>query len=259
MIPKKIHYCWFGKKPFSDSVGKCIESWKKYCPDYEIIEWNEENFDVNENKYCHEAYNAKKWAFVADYVRVKVLFDHGGIYMDTDVEVVRSYDALLKNKLFCCFEDNNNVSIGTLGVEKGNELLRILLDYYNKRSFVKQSGKLDMTTNVKIVTDILVNRYGLLKNGRFQILGNGINIYPQEYFIAKNYRTGDYNITKETYAIHHYNGSWMNADDKIYRMKYIEIWNKMLWIKNKKIRHIISAVASVLLCKNFKILLKIFN
>ena len=104
MIPKIIHYCWFGRKPKSEEFNKYLESWKRFCPDYEIKEWNESNFDLNKNDYCREAYEAKKWAFVADYVRLKVLEKYGGIYMDTDVELIKSLDKFLHYNAFMCFE-----------------------------------------------------------------------------------------------------------------------------------------------------------
>lgn len=120
MIPKSIHYCWFGGSPLPDDVKKYIESWKRFCPDYEIRQWNEYNFDVNENQYCSEAYRAKKWAFVSDYARLKILYDNGGIYMDTDVEVVRSLDPLLQYRAFSGFESEHAISTGAMGSIKKN-------------------------------------------------------------------------------------------------------------------------------------------
>lgn len=259
MIPKKIHYCWFGGKPLTDEVRKCINSWREICPDYEIIRWDEKNFDVFENNYCREAYGERKWAFVSDYARLKILYENGGIYMDTDVEVIKSYDSLLSNKVFCCFEDNNNVSIGTFGAEKGNNFVKKLLDKYENRTFIKDNKELDMTTNLKIATELLVNQYSLLLNGNFQILRNEITIYPKEYFIAKNYKTGEYTITDDTYAIHHYNGSWQSKDDRIYRDKYIEYWHKLSWIKCLKFRHVIAASISMLMCKSVLGLIRIIT
>ena len=218
MIPKIIHYCWFGGGAMSENEKRCIDSWKKMCPDYQVIRWDETNFNINMNLYVSEAYAQKKWAFVSDYVRLKVLFDYGGIYMDTDVEVIKSYDLLLSDRLFCCFEDYNNVSIGTLGSEKGNSFIKKLLESYEKRAFIKADKELDMTSNLKITTEILVNQYGLLLNGKLQILKDGMKIYPREYFIAKNYKTGEYNITDKTYAIHHYNASWQSDEYKLYKI-----------------------------------------
>ena len=118
MIPKKIHYCWFGKNPLPEQTKQYIETWKKYCHDYEIIEWNEDNFDINQNQYCKEAYEAKKWAFVSDYVRLKVLYDNGGIYMDTDIEVIKPLDDLLQYNWFAGFEAEDRIQTGVIGAER---------------------------------------------------------------------------------------------------------------------------------------------
>ena len=226
MIPKIIHYCWFGGNPLNDDVKRYIDTWRKYCPDYEIIEWDESNFDVNENDYCREAYESKKWAFVTDYVRLKVLYEYGGIYMDTDVEVVKPYDELLEKKFFCCFEDDVKVSIGTFGAEPKCELLGKLLKKYQDIKFIRADGTMDMTTNLKIVTPLLVNEYKLSLNGKYQKLKDDINVYPMEYFIAKEYNTGFIRRTCDTYAIHHFAGSWLSQKEKkrndIYRKFYTE-------------------------------------
>jgi len=246
MIPKIIHYCWFGGARFSDNEERCITSWRNNCPDYQIVRWDETNFNIEENAYVKQAYLNKKWAFVSDYVRLKVLYDYGGVYMDTDVEVIKTYDSLLEHKLFCCFEDDNNVSIGTVGAEKGNGFVRELLDSYKNRTFIKSNKEMDMTTNLKIVTEKLVKDYDLLLDGNLQRLNDGIVIYPKDYFIAKNYKTGEYNITENTYAIHHYNGSWLSDDDKLYGLLYKRYWNRFSWIRYPKFRHIMAALSSVL-------------
>lgn len=214
MIPKKIHYCWFGGNPLPDDVRKYIATWKEYCPDYEIIEWNEQNFDISCNDYVREAYEAKKWAFVADYARLKVLYDFGGIYMDTDVELVKSFDSLLNCQAFMCFENDRSVSIGTLGTEKNSSLVLEFLSAYQNRHFLKGNGSYDTTTNLKIVTNILTQNHGLKTNGNMQILGD-VYIYPMDYFIAKSYRLGWIQRTNNTYAIHHYSASWVNDEDKL--------------------------------------------
>lgn len=214
LIPKKIHYCWFGGNPLPNDVKEYIASWRKYCPDYEIIEWNEQNFDISCNAYVKEAYDAKKWAFVADYARLKVLYEFGGIYMDTDVEVVKTFDDLLNCQAFMCFENDKSVSIGTVGAVKNSSLIRDFLLAYTNRHFRKIDDSYDTTTNLKIVTDILLKNYGLKANGKLQVLKD-IYIYPMEYFIAKSYFLGWIQQTKNTYAIHHYAGSWVNEEDKL--------------------------------------------
>ena len=163
MIPKKIHYCWFGGNPLPEETKIYIESWKKYCPDYEIIEWNEKNFDLNCNIYIQEAYQAKKWAFITDYVRLYVMYNYGGIYMDTDVEVIKSLDPYLNNKAFSGFETFTDIPTGIMASEKGFPLFKEFLDYYKDRHFIMNDGSYDMTTNVVIITNIC-KKYGLKTN-----------------------------------------------------------------------------------------------
>ena len=212
MIPKIIHYCWFGGNPKPDDVKRYLASWKNCCPDYEIREWNESNFDVNENDYCRDAYAAKKWAFVADYARVKVLHEYGGIYLDTDVEVIKSFDDLLHYGAFLCFESDSAVSIGTFGAEKGNDLLQDLLDAYKQMEFQWKSGH--TVTNLMILTNILVKKYHLKCNGKQQILDSNIAVFPMEAFIAKDANTGWIMSGEMTYAIHHYAASWYDEESK---------------------------------------------
>lgn len=214
MIPKLIHYCWFGGKEKPDSVKQCIESWKKYCPDYEIREWNESNFDIQANDYCREAYEAKRWAFVADYARLYVLYEYGGIYMDTDVEVVRPFDPLLNQNGFLCFENDDNVSIGTFGAARHLLLVNDFLQPYKGRHFKRDDGSFDMTTNLKIITQVLVERYGISLNGKEQVLSGDILVLPMEAFIAKSYLTGWIMRDENTYAIHHYSATWRDAEEQ---------------------------------------------
>ena len=214
MIPKTIHYCWFGGNPLTAEAKACIDSWQRYCPDYEILEWNESNFDVTQNVYCLEAYEAKKWAFVSDYARLWAVYEYGGIYMDTDVEVVRPLDSLLGHRVFMGFENDHSVSIGTFGAEKRNSAIGAFLSAYDARHFRQLDGSFDMTTNLRLVTDFLVRRYGLKLNGKKQDLETGITVYPMEAFIAKDYRTGWILQDDSTYVIHHYASSWVDEDEK---------------------------------------------
>lgn len=152
MIPKTIHYCWFGRGQKSPSVMRCIDSWKKYCPDYEIKEWNEDNFDINCCQFVKEAYATKKWAFVSDYARLYVLKGHGGIYMDTDVEVIKPLDVFLSHSAFACFEDDVNIASALIGAETENPWISYLLTYYANKRFIRLHGKCDTTANVIIIT-----------------------------------------------------------------------------------------------------------
>lgn len=195
MIPKKIHYCWFGGNPLPKDVQKYIDSWRKYCPDYEIKEWNELNFDIHLNRYVEEAYQQKKWAFVSDVARIYALYTEGGIYMDTDVEVVRNLDPLLKHRGFLGFEGTQWIATNIVGFEEKNELLELFLDSYNHRTFFKPDGSLDQTTNVEELTKLLVKKYSLQLNGKQQNLSGDIIVYPTDYFSPYDYIQGKLNKT----------------------------------------------------------------
>ncbi len=209
MIPKKIHYCWFGKNPLPPLAQKCIESWKKFCPNYEIIEWNEDNFDVNSCKYTAQAYSAKKWAFVSDYARFKILYEQGGLYFDTDVELVKPIDEIVALGSFMASEhdDGKSVNIG-LGVaaEPGLEIYKTLIEKYNGLSFIGDDGEANTKTIVEYTSELLVER-GLKKTSEVQTV-SGLIIYPKEYFCPIDYATGKMQITPKTLSVHHYDGSW---------------------------------------------------
>lgn len=206
MIPKIIHYCWFGDKPLPDMAKKCIASWQKYCPDYTIKEWNERNFDVCSNQYVSEAYKAKKWAFVTDYVRLYALVTEGGVYMDTDVEVLRNLDAFLSEKAFSGFESENAIPTGIMAAEKDMPLFVELLHYYDKRHFLRTDGSCDTTSNVETITAICLKK-GLLLNNKKQMI-EGFTLFPNDYFCPKSYTTRALKLTENTYTIHHFAGSW---------------------------------------------------
>ncbi|KAF2955580.1 glycosyltransferase [Marinitoga sp. 38H-ov] len=214
MIPKKIHYCWFGKGKKPEIARKCIESWKIHLPDYEIIEWNEDNFDINENIYIKEAYENKKYAFVTDYVRLKVLYEYGGIYMDTDVEVIKNLDKFLHHNAFSGYENDKLIPTGIMGATPKNSWIKLLLDYYNDKKFVLDDGTFDLTTNVIIITE-LSKKMGYIGGGKYQEFGDGIAIYPFDYFCAKNDHTGEIHITDNTHTIHHFSGTWQPLPNKI--------------------------------------------
>ena len=218
MIPKKIHYCWFGNSDIPKELRKCINSWKKMMPDYEIIKWNENNYDINKCLYIKQAYESKKWAFVSDFVRLDVCYEHGGIYLDTDVEVLRSFNELLELKGFCGFEQgkdkkDNWVNTGlVLGMEKGLPIGKVLRDEYYNMSFIANNGKQNLVPCPIIQTNTLEN-YGLKKNNKVQIVED-MKIFSTEYFCPSNQYTGNVYITNNTFSIHHYCGSWNNNVDK---------------------------------------------
>lgn len=214
MIPKRVHYCWFGKGEFPELTIKCIESWKKYLPEYEFIEWNEDNFDINCNQFVKEAYESKKYAFVTDYVRLYALYNYGGIYMDTDVEVLKSLDIFLHNRAFMGCENEQMCGTGTMAAEKNHRWIKELLDYYENKKFILSEKKYNTIPNTYLITQHTINKYGWQSNNEHQILNEGLNIYPFEFFCAKDFRTGKLKVTSDTYTIHHFSGSWLTKKDK---------------------------------------------
>ena len=213
MIPKKIHYCWFGGNPLPELAQKCIASWKKYCPDYEIIEWNESNFDLNCCAYVKEAYEAKKWAFVSDVARLYALVNYGGIYMDTDVEVIRPIDDLLQYEAVSGFEAKDRIQTGLMACREGQLLFVELLHDYDRAHFVKEDGTYDTTTNVTRITNTCL-KYGLQLNNTLQTI-KGFTLLPYDYLCPKNSSTKVLTITKNTLVIHHFDGSWLPEVDRL--------------------------------------------
>lgn len=213
MIPKKIHYCWFGRGEMPKLARKCIKSWKKYCPDYEIKEWNEDNFDLDMFPYAREAYDNRKFAFVTDVVRLYALYQEGGIYMDTDVEVVKSLDPFLKHTAFSGFENETSVPTGIMASEQGGKWVKDSLDYYNGKHFIKHDGSMDITTNVVAITNQML-KHGLIQNNTLQDFPNYITIYPKEFFCPLSWDDKQGQISENTAAIHHFAGSWLPKDIK---------------------------------------------
>ena len=213
MIPKIIHYCWFGGNPLPELAQKCITSWKKYCPDYELVLWNEANFDINTVHFTAQVAEMKKWGFIVDYIRAHVVYHYGGIYLDTDVELLKSLDDdILQNVCFAGFENGECINPGSIFAgEKGCEIAKELTDFYATYHFIKENGELNLTPSPVIFTKIL-SKYGLRQNNTYQKLGV-FTSYPTEYFCPLSYKTGIANITKNTYSIHHYVGSWLSEED----------------------------------------------
>ena len=229
MIPKIIHYCWIGGNPLPESAKKCIKSWEKYCPDYEIIEWNESNYDFTSVPYMKEALEAKKWGFVPDYARLDIVYTHGGIYLDTDVEIVRSFDPLLALPGFAGFQDPEQVNFGHgFGAEAGNPVIKKLMDSYLDKRFFKEDGTPDLTPSPRLNTDTLAAKCGLIPDGTFQQL-DGMTVYPTEYFCPKSFADGVTRKTKNTYSIHHFDASWFSDESK---RRLLETWKH----KQKRLR-----------------------
>lgn len=212
MIPKVIHYCWFGRNPLPQLAIDCIKSWKRYLPDYEIKEWNEDNFDVNSIAYVKEAYKEKKYAFVSDYARFWILYHHGGLYFDTDVEVIKSMDDIISVGGFMgCENDCINPGLG-MAVAPGLGIYKDMLDIYAKLSFYNADGTLNQTTIVEYTTKLLI-QHGMKNETGIQEV-SGIWIYPKDFFCPLDYKTGVLTITDNTRTIHHYTASWHTPSQK---------------------------------------------
>lgn len=208
MIPKIIHYCWFGGNPLPELAQRCIASWKKYCSEYEIKEWNENNFDLDCCPFVREAYEARKWAFVSDAARLKIIYDEGGIYLDTDVEVIKSFNNLLMNRCFLGEETSGFVATGLgFGAEKGNIVVKEMLEMYTEKHFKLEDGTYDMVPCPEKNTEPL-KRKGYKFSGKEIWKNEYVMVYPPEYFCPLNYDTGEKTITANTYSIHLYNASW---------------------------------------------------
>ena len=206
MIPQIIHYCWFGGNQLPEVAKANIESWKHYLPNYTIKEWNEDTFDVYSNEYVREAYTSKKWAFITDYVRLYALSTEGGVYMDTDVEVIKCLDPFLEEKGFSGFERVNAVPTGIMAAEKGHPFINELLHEYDNLRFIKDDGEMDLTTNVVRITNTSV-KHGLRLDNTKQTICD-FTYYPKDFFCPKNPRTHEIELTENTVTIHHFAGSW---------------------------------------------------
>lgn len=217
MIPKIIHYCWFGNGPKDELTLKCIGSWKKMCPDYEIIEWNEFNSNLSNNCFAKEAFENKKWAFVSDYVRLVKLYEYGGIYLDTDVELIKGLNDFLGDNTFFGYAEDTCIGSSTIGAEKGSQFIKELLGYYSERHFIKANGVYDDIPNNIIITKIAASKFGF-KPGN-NMVGKDTKIYPTSYFSP--FRKSIIGNTKRLYS--HKN---FIVDDSVYAIHY----NSLSWI-----------------------------
>ncbi len=226
-IPKVIHYCWFGRKEIPIRYRKWMGTWKHYCPDYDIVEWNEDNYDVHKSRYIHQAYELQKWAFVSDYARVDIINQYGGVYLDTDVELIRNIDEMLKNDAFCGFESNQFVSYGLgFGAKKDNDIVGEIREYYDQMDFVLEDRTLNQINCPVIQTEVM-KRHGLVCNGEFQIV-DGMAVYPPRILCGMS----PYSFRVEcnplhTYAIHHFDASWLdNRQRKLSLISSMKKWSK---------------------------------
>ena len=223
-IPKVIHYCWFGRNKLPKLARKCIKSWKKYLPDYEIIEWNESNYDISKNRYMREAYEAKKWGFVPDYARLDIIQKYGGFYLDTDVELIKCLDEYRKYPCFFGVEKPDKAALGLgFGAEPGNSIITEMLQQYDEMSFLKDDGTYDLTPSPEFQTKIM-NKYGVYVVECIKQIDNKCYIFPKDYFNPYNMDSGLIEVSENTVSIHHYAGSWVDSYSKfrgkVYQLIY---------------------------------------
>ena len=236
MIPKKIHYCWLSNDPMPENLLKCIESWRKFLPDYELIKWDLERFPLSKNYWVKEAYENKKYAFAADYIRLYALATEGGIYLDSDVEVLKSFDNLLEYPYFICKENSpQGIEAAIIGAEKETPWVMECLKYYKDKHFIDKNGNLQTAVLPSILKKCILNKFEII---HISSIDNFIKekkvvcVLPMDYFSPKNYVTKKIVITKNTYTIHHFAGTWQPLWKKIllniwvpFSVKYPQIAN----------------------------------
>lgn len=216
MIPKIIHCCWFGGKEIPKEYKRYIATWRKYCPDYKIVCWTEEKYNVERNKFMSDAYKAKKWGFVPDYARLDIIYRYGGIYLDTDVEVLKNLDDLLDNKMFVGFESKNYIALGLgFGAEKGHPFIKELRDRYETLEFEVDETGVKSMPSPKIQTPMFKEKYKVNLRGDRCYEFDDCTIYAKEYLCPETFPSGEVEITNNTYTWHHFSASWFSKRDKI--------------------------------------------
>lgn len=212
MIPKIIHFCWLSHDPYPEKIQKCMDSWRKQLPDYEFVHWNFERFPHGKSKWVDQAFECKKYAFAADYIRVFALYNYGGIYLDTDVEVLKSFDDLLDLPYFIGKENSHvGIEAAVLGCEKGNYLIKSVLDSYEGQDFIQQDGRLrvePMPVRFRACIDARYSIHEIQDKTDFVYNNHFINVFPQDYFSPKRFDTNEIEATERTYSIHHFTATW---------------------------------------------------
>lgn len=222
MIPKIIHYCWLSGDPIPENLQKCMNSWKKFLPDYEFILWDRNRFDINSTLWTKQAFEAKKYAFAADYIRLYAVYNYGGIYMDMDVEVLKTFDDLLNGPYIFGKESEKGIEAGIFGAEKHTSILKDCLNYYENRSFILKDGTYDIRPLPSIMYEVLSHNNQIKERRKQNInsVPNQIFVFSPDFLTAKSYKTGEIHVTKNTYTIHHFAGSWISRTDKIKKAIY---------------------------------------
>lgn len=208
MIPKKIHYVWVGGNKKPNDIERCMNTWRRHLSDYEIVEWNENNFDINSHPYAKAAYEAKKWAYVSDYIRAYAIYKYGGIYLDTDILLLDNFDAFLNYRAFVGYENPDYPFTAVFGAEKEHPLLESILDYYDKQEF--EYDKIDQMkfVNTKTVSDILIQDYGCKLGNLRQTLNEGIEVFPDNILC---------NPSESSVSIHVFTGTWIEGSKPLLR------------------------------------------
>lgn len=243
MIPKIIHYCWFGRGEMPKLMKKCLKSWKKHCPDWQIIEWNEDNFDISSTLWTKQAYEAKKYAFVSDYVRLWALHKMGGVYLDTDLELRKPLDVFLSHDAFLGFENKISVATCLIGAAAGNRVVHTWLDWYTDRPYLKD-GKPNTEPNVIFITEDMIRR-GLVINNQQQSV-EGIEVYPQSWFCPQNMDGENRARNRNTVSIHHFTSTWRSDRERknMKRAKWhsTKTYKALIWLRylpNRIIRKVL--------------------
>lgn len=233
-IPKIIHYCWLSGEPYPELVQRCMQSWKEKLPDYEFILWDMNRFDIHSVSWVEQACAVKKWAFAADYIRLYALYNYGGIYLDSDVEVLKSFDDLLDRPYFFGrehtpdrIENRDSIEAATFGAEKGLPFLKRVMEYYERHDFVDDNGYMDTTT----LPTVLARK----------LKGESLEILPMDFFSPKNTRTLELQITENTYSVHHFNGSWHS----LAQQKHVALRTKLCKVFGEKLGDIMSAFLAI--------------
>ena len=227
IIPKKIHYMWLGGNPMPEKIKQCVNSWKRYCPDYEIIKWDESNYDVHKNIFVSQAYDNKRYGFVPDYARIELLYEYGGIYMDTDVELQKNIDELLYQEAFCSVEKWQVLNFGGCsGAVKGHKALEPFIENWKKRVLIRPDGTINNISSGLIDTAIAINA-GYAINGKNQTI-MGMNIYTYDYFHPYDYMSGKLEKTDDTFSVHHFHGGWLDDKARDDCVKAIESYDRLM-------------------------------
>lgn len=243
MIPKVIHYCWFGRGEMPKLMKKCLKSWEKFCPDWKIVRWDEDSFDIGSTLWTKQAYEAKKYAFVADFVRIQALYEQGGVYLDTDQELIRPLEPFLHHEAFMGFLDAVNISAGVIGAEKGHPVMARMLGYYRDKAFLTADGGVDIKPNTNWMTDILLEQ-GLKLDDSYQELP-GVAVYPQTYFCPTSCVSTEDKTGPDTVALHHWAMTWRTekakkdfARAKRHQTKWYRAWEQAKVLPQKTFRKV---------------------